>query len=297
MLIRLSKINLQYSVVGEGFPIINLHGWGGDHQYMAGFVEPIFIQRERKKLLPAQPENLQTELKYKRIYLDLPGGGLNRDVTPEWLKGSDQMLEVVLEFIDKIIPGEQFLLIGHSYGGYLARGVIKHRSDKVAGVLMVVPTIIAETEKRTLPQHVVLSSDLDLDTIVPDQDPEIVEWFKAMAVVQTPEVLRRIRDEMVPGSKSGVEDFLIPIRQTSRYAFSFEVDALEQPFDKPALILSGRQDRTNGFKDSWRLADIYTRATFVVLDRAGHLLDAEQTSLLTSLANEWLFRVEESLDK
>jgi len=39
--------------------------------------------------------------------------------------------------------------------------------------------------------------------------------------------------------------------------------------------------------------DSYPRASFVVLDRAGHALSVEQKTLFRALVNEWLDRVEE----
>lgn len=35
------------------------------------------------------------------------------------------MLEVVNEFIQALIPDESYLLVGESYGGYLARGIMR----------------------------------------------------------------------------------------------------------------------------------------------------------------------------
>jgi pimeloyl-ACP methyl ester carboxylesterase len=71
------------------------------------------------------------------------------------------------------------------------------------------------------------------------------------------------------------------------------VDALPEPFPAPTLILTGRQDSMCGYREAWKIFDNYPRATFAVLDRAGHLLGWEQQSLFRALASEWLDRVEE----
>ncbi len=47
------------------------------------------------------------------------------------------------------------------------------------------------------------------------------------------------------------------------------------------------------YHDTYALLDSYPRATFAVLDRAGHMLALEQKSLFRALVNEWLDRVEE----
>jgi pimeloyl-ACP methyl ester carboxylesterase len=68
---------------------------------------------------------------------------------------------------------------------------------------------------------------------------------------------------------------------------------LATPFPSPTLILTGRQDSTAGYRDTWAILENYPRATFAVLDRAGHLVVVDQPELFQSLIREWLNRVEE----
>ena len=49
-----------------------------------------------------------------------------------------------------------------------------------------------------------------------------------------------------------------------------------------------------GTVEAWDLVERYPRATFAVLDRAGHGLDVEQRGLFEALVGEWLDRVEEA---
>jgi predicted transcriptional regulator len=48
-----------------------------------------------------------------------------------------------------------------------------------------------------------------------------------------------------------------------------------------------------GYQGAWDLLDVYPRASFAVLDRAGHVVFVEQKALVMALVNEWLDRVEE----
>ncbi|MGH8827226.1 MAG: alpha/beta fold hydrolase [Jiangellaceae bacterium] len=75
------------------------------------------------------------------------------------------------------------------------------------------------------------------------------------------------------------------------------MDVLRRPrigwaFDRPALILTGRQDRRAGFADQYALLPHYPRATFVVLDEAGHNAQFEQPVLFEALMAERLDHVE-----
>lgn len=57
--------------------------------------------------------------------------------------------------------------------------------------------------------------------------------------------------------------------------------------------MTGRQDSTVGYAEAWEMLEHYPRATFAVLDRAGHALPHEQPGLIRALVTEWLDRVQE----
>ena len=82
-----------------------------------------------------------------------------------------------------------------------------------------------------------------------------------------------------------------------RYAFSFDVDQIihDYSFDKPTLFLCGRQDDCVGYKDLQSLIDDYSRATFAVIDSAGHNLQLEQRSIFEEMSINWLERIEQSM--
>ena len=76
------------------------------------------------------------------------------------------------------------------------------------------------------------------------------------------------------------------------YQFSFDVDSLREQYDKPVLIVAGRQDTSVGYRDAWSIIENYPRATLAVLDSAGHNLQIEQAQVFTALVLEWLDRVQ-----
>lgn len=70
----------------------------------------------------------------------------------------------------------------------------------------------------------------------------------------------------------------------------FNVDKAVEKFDKPTLIVVGKQDSCVGYKDAWNVFENFPRATFAVLDCAGHNLQIEQEQLFSSLVSEWVMR-------
>ncbi|MCB0084055.1 MAG: alpha/beta hydrolase, partial [Caldilineaceae bacterium] len=109
-------------------------------------------------------------------------------------------------------------------------------------------------------------------------------------VVQDDAVLAQMQD-IVDGILSSDEETLSRIRQ--RHGFSFAADVLSEPFAKPVLILTGKQDSIVGYEQAGDLLQYYPRATYAVLDRAGHGVNMEQPVIYTLLVNEWLDRVAE----
>jgi len=268
---KLKNLTIYYEEYGEGYPILMIHGFMPDHRLMKGCMEPIFKNREG----------------YKRIYLDLPGMG--KTIGPKWLTKSDQMLDVVLEFINKIIPSEKFIIASESYGCYLARGVIFKRSKFIDGVLFICPLIIPQTEKRDLPKEFkVLIKDAEfISSLSPLEAQEIEESL----IIQSREVWERYKEEVFPGLKIADQNFLNTIFPAN-YEFSFEVDQLINLYDKPTLFLLGRQDNTVGYRDAWKIIENYPSATFAILDQAGHNLQIEKTNVFNPLVHDWLNRIE-----
>jgi pimeloyl-ACP methyl ester carboxylesterase len=266
----LENITVYYETFGEGRPIIMLHGWPIDHRHMVSYMEPLFKSREG----------------WKRIYPDLPGMGKTPGM--DWITHQDQMLDITIELIDKVAPGQRFVVAGTSYGGYLARGVVHRRADMMDGLLLTVPVIRARNNERTLPPHVTLVED---PACTSELEPDKKEAFLKMAVVQSQELLEVMRADIFPAFEVADHEFLSKLRENS--AFSFDVDALAEPFAGPTLFLMGRQDAVCGYRDAWEILENYPKGTFVVLDRAGHALGTEQRDLSHALVSEWLDRVEE----
>ena len=267
----LENIKIYYEIYGVGYPILMIHGFAPDQRLMKGCMEPIFNKREQ----------------YTRIYFDLPGMG--KTSAPEWLKSSDQMLDIVLEFIDRIIPNQKFIIASESYGCYLARGILLKRSEFIDGILLICPVIEPQPEKRELPKdfRILIRDSEFIETLSPSDTTELVESL----VIQSEDNWERYRDEVFSGVKIADQNFLDKIFPTD-YEFSFEVDQLLKMYDKPTLFLLGRQDKAVGYRDAWKIIENYPSATFAILDQAGHNLQIEKANLFNSFVNDWLDRVE-----
>jgi pimeloyl-ACP methyl ester carboxylesterase len=271
MICQIDGLKIYYETYGDGIPVLMIHGYGIDHNVMTGCMEPIFKGRPG----------------WKRIYLDLPGMGRTR--ASDRLKNSDDMLEMLIRFCEEVIPDRNFSVAGESYGGYLARGLVRDVSERLNGVLLICPVIIANRGRRDLPLRRVFVRDAEL---VAGMDPTIRKMFERMLVLQDKRRWEKFQLDIVPGMET--KDIVFTNRlKKDGYNFSFDVDELERPFDKPALMLAGRQDTSVGYADLLQIIENYSRGTFAILDRAGHGLQVEQEEVFNCMVNEWLDRVEE----
>ena len=259
----LGDIEIFYETYGTGRPMVMLPGRPSDHHIMQRFMEPLFAQRDG----------------WLRLYPDLPGTGLTPSI--DRLATHDSMLDMMLAFIDTVIPAQRFVLAGYSYGGYLARGVVSRRTALIDGLMLCAPQVKADPTQAHLPKRTTLV-----------QDPQLLAELGPVAdliVVQSPTVVEAVRQVL---AEVQLADQAHQARLEAAGPASFEV-APPVPFDGPTLILTARQDQIVGYRDIWDLLDNYPRATFAVLDRAGHFVPIEQDALCHALMREWLDRVGE----
>lgn len=251
----------------DGFPVLAVHGWTPDHRLMTGCLEPVFAARTKP---------------YRRLYPDLPGMG---ETPVGGVESADDILDSLDGYVDEYIGDEPFLIIGESYGGYLARAMTRKRRLQVAGLSLICPVGKAVWHvDRDVPPHEVLHRDDALEHLRGSE-------FDEVAVVQTPETFRRTQAEIVVGLD--IADFPALDRIQQRWVLEEEPEDGDS-ISVPTVIMVGRQDSSTGYRDSMSLLDHYPRASFTVLDRAGHNLQIEQPELFRAITAEWLDRVEES---
>ena len=268
MICEIQGIPIFYESIGEGRPFLMLHGGFIDHRHMVHDLEPIF----------------ENHPGWKRIYPDLPGHG--KTPAPNWLVSQDQVLEIVDGFIAQVIGDRYFALAGVSRGGYLARGVLAKRAARVDGALLITPARYGNVGRvESNPKNVTLVRDESLLPGMSSAEMDLMAGY----VVQDKKALEGIRRNLIALE---LTDQPFQQRIFQNYEFSLDVDQFPVSFEKPVLILAGRQDASVGYLDAWKMLAQFPRATYVVLDKAGHYLPTEQHELLRVLAVEWLERVE-----
>jgi pimeloyl-ACP methyl ester carboxylesterase len=254
---RINEAVVHYEEHGDGVPLVALHGAGVDHRDVQAAIETV-IPREG----------------YRRIYPDLPGMGRS---TTHGLTGNDDVVALLCEFIGEV-SDDPVMLLGHSYGGYLARGVAAQRPDLVRGLALLC-TVGEGT--GAVPDHEVVVQDPDA---YDELDPSLRAGFDEYFVVRTAVSARRYCDHVAPGVALVDQDAL------GRVFARWTVDVGSQPFQAPTLIAAGRRDSVAGYAGPAALLEHYPRATVAVIENAGHALMHERPDLFGALLGDWLQR-------
>jgi pimeloyl-ACP methyl ester carboxylesterase len=258
--------DLYYEVIGEGFPIIHLHGYELNHLSLKNPMEEIY-------------HNLKN---LKRIYLDLPGMGKsklnNKNINAE------NMITIIKDFIQHIIPDQKYALVGLSYGAYLARYLINEINDNSISALLFCPVIKPEINQRKLPAFRVAHKDKSFtDKLEKDKYAEIKDWL----VIQNQRVYDYLQKDIFVSFEEGQKDFLEHYQKNS-YAFKKDIDKVKKTVDKHCVFICGKEDVIVGYEDCLALSSNYSNADFHLISGAGHFLNREQEAKFNRLAKGWL---------
>ncbi|GAB6109024.1 alpha/beta fold hydrolase [Fusibacter bizertensis] len=261
----MSGVKYNSFTIGEGMPIVMIHGFQLDHRVMLGACEPLLKDK-----------------KFKRIYFDLPGMGLTKDY--HQIKNADQMIKSIAQLIKPLVGNEKFLIAGMSYGGYLARGLRCHFEDQVKGMFLFVPVVKPLSEMRKLPVHRVLDEDKAYAATLLSSE---LEEIRALNAVINSYVIDRQRIEIDEALLLGDEEYMDEY-QAKGYKASYNVDSNNASFDKPVVIMAGKQDSVVGFEDQYALSLQFPRSTYIAVDCAAHAMHIEQAALFNAVFNGWI---------
>ena len=145
------------------------------------------------------------------------------------------------------------------------------------------PCCCSGARKRILPDKQVILQDEELLNKLTSTEREA---FCELAVIANEYTYKRFQEEIKPGLDIANYEFVERLQKN----YSLTMDFHRKKYEKPVLLLAGRQDISVGYQDIIEIIDDYPRATLAVLDMAGHNLQIEQPELFESLVGEWIRR-------
>ncbi|WP_243065029.1 alpha/beta fold hydrolase [Humibacter sp. RRB41] len=256
-----------HSVVrGSGTPLLFIHGFTVDHRILLPF-----------------DQNFAADAAWQRIYVDLPGFGRSPAIARP--SSADECLRALVEFVEERIGTRRFAVMGSSFGGLMARGLVAEFGDQVIGLGMLCP-VVGPLATRTLPAKNVLQSDAAL---LAGLEPEDARDYAAMAVIQSEENWALFRDHVLPGIRCHDREAAAELAE--RFDLSPAADG-HDTFTGPSLLITGRQDHAVGYLDQLAFISRYPQLTSLTIDGAGHNAHFDKPMLVHAAFRDWLARME-----
>lgn len=248
-----SGATLAYTDIGSGPAVLALHGAYSARSEIRAFLDPV---------LP----------NHRRIYPDLPGhGGSSAEVG-----SAADAVAGLLELLDHLVAAEPVLLVGHSFGAHLARGIAARRPEQVRGLALICPMVPDDMHAE---EPTVVADDGSAASLPPEQADTYTGYF----VVRTAATLARYRAAVLPTLDTW-DDSAVDRMMTNS---SLDVVGTHG-YPHPVLVMTGRQDAWVGYRQHAGLLEAYPRATSVVLAEAGHALPHERPDAFAATLGLWL---------
>lgn len=220
---------------------------------------------------------------YQRHYVDLPGSGESQRLKR---MTAELVVDSVAQYIDENLLELPFVIVGASFGGFVARCLHARYSSRILGSALLAPAVRPPGQRQLDVERSAYESD-GFDQLVDDSERAHVTSFKSMSPLHTRGSFTAYLKHIVPGYLVHDADAYARLRQSYDPA---TISKGSEPglLGGRNLILTGKRDSVVGWKDQVQIVDEYQNASYVVLEGAGHNVHLDQPEIVHLLIRHWL---------
>jgi pimeloyl-ACP methyl ester carboxylesterase len=248
--IEILGLSSNYKVIGEGYPIVLMHGWGCEIKTFA--------------LL----EN-HLSSSFKVYNIDFPGFGKSQEPPIPW--GTADYEAWFKAFLN-ILQIENPILIGHSFGGRIAIRTAKDTSTKkmiLIGSAGIKPT-------RTLKYYLKVYTFKIMKTFA--SLPGIYEWFGKDL----------IEEQRRKSGSSDYQQASEIMKGTLSKVVNEDLKCFMSDIKAPTLLIYGENDTATPIKDAKIMEKLIPDAGLVILKNAGHYVFLELAAQVHAIIDNFL---------
>ncbi|MCR9251137.1 MAG: alpha/beta hydrolase [bacterium] len=246
---------MHYYEKGTGFPLLLLHGYC-----------------ETGSVWKNVEESLST--KYRLIIPDLPGFGKSNLI-------SDFNLEDIAVSLNDLISKlgvSEFIVLGHSLGGYIALAMEKLYPKCVKGFGLIHSTAFEDNEEKKAGRNQVVK-------IVSEKGPGLFlqNFYQNLFYQQIEEVIGDLQQEGKQIKGESIIAYAKAMRDRPDSS-----DLLKS--EKPKLVVAGVKDGAVPIENSRRMKGIANNCDYIELENTGHMGMFEEPEALLSGIESFLDR-------
>lgn len=259
--------SLFYDKLGSGPAVLMIHGGPGyDHTYF-------------------RPEFDRLARRHELIYYDQRLSGRSGRPPIETFT-IEQAAHDATGLLDQLAIGRA-IVIGHSYGGFVAQEVALAHPDWVSGLALLdtTPGQLGRADDPDAYQGTPPPPELlDLLASVPESDAE----YAAIAERTRPFLFHRVTgDELEPVFADTIYSADALVRSMEVLGSWSAVDRLRD-VHAPTLIVVGRHDIACSVSQSERIARLIPNAVLEVVEKTGHFPWLEEPDLFFGILEDWI---------
>lgn len=259
----LTTVSAAYSEIGEGTPLLMLHGFMGDGSCWL-------------------PLGDRLKSSFRCISLDLLGFGASARPTIRY----DIAKEVA--FLRQAVQAlnlDSFYLLGHSFGGWVSAAYALNYPESLKGLILAAPAGIRDDSFSGRYDHLrpILWETPAIDWVLDFIKPLAGVIGQEKTIAQIAWMRRELNTQ--PAARSFLVDRLRP---------EDAIDTVEKELHRltvPTLVITGDQDETIPVWHSETYANEIPNAELVILPNTDHSLPQKSFTELASLISKWTTRV------
>lgn len=256
--VAIEGLSLAVDVLGEGGPILFIHGFPLDRT----------IWRPMAATLTG----------WRRIAPDLRGFG--RSAAPEGTGSMATWADDLAALLDAL-GAEQAVVCGHSMGGYVAFEMLRRHPERVRALVLVNTRAAPDDDKARAARNAMMTRVRrdGAGAVVEDLLPRLV----APATRKTqPHVVEQVRRVITAGHGEGLAQALEAMRDRP------DSRSLLETIVVPTLVIAGRDDQIVPAAESRAMAAAIPDAHLAMVPDAGHLAPLEQPVNTSRIVGEFL---------
>lgn len=186
--------------------------------------------------------------------------------------------QTIKEIAQNIVENapENFVLIGFSLGGYVARSIVEQFPEKVKALILIASSLRSDTEEQKSQKLTAIR--LNSEKTFRGLSSISIEKTLHPSNAQNRNLIKKIQEM---GKALGYAEF---VKQSMLDRSSYDMSKITCP----TLIISGANDQLRSNDEAIELLDQLPHAKLETINNTGHMIPIEQPKVLAQVISAWL---------